>query len=332
MVKLREGRVAFLLQDTDKQDERAASPSLQLTLGPDHATPSSVTLTYASQKISHAMEYVLVRQAGADRATLGGALRLENRSGAALRQAKLSVSDTSIALSAFGFGTMGSSKGTSLSLTAPITLDGDAAATFPVFDGREVSLSRKLVAEGPGLPTFADVGEVGGQEPQAVLDAETVDGKTVSDQGMVRGQSHLYMRDGAYFGTATARPLPGGVGLRVQLGRDQGLDVRRRLLQKRTLKRCVAETSWEVRLHNTTDAPIAFQDVEPVTGVYELLDSSVPTLAREADHFAFGGQLAPGAEQRLTFRVRVTGCEQGGPHQYWGGKPSMSIGKWSSGS
>ena len=53
-------------------------------------------------------------------------------------------------------------------------------------------------------------------------------------------------------------------------------------------------------------------------------------LAKETDHFAFGSTLAPNAEEKLTFRVRVTGCEVTAP-RYWGsyGKPS---GSWKMGS
>jgi hypothetical protein len=110
-------------------------------------------------------------------------------------------------------------------LASPVSLDADVEAGFPVFGAREVSLSRKLVVEGPGLPKDDSPGEYPSQGIQAVLDAETSDGKPVSDQGMVRGASELYENAGSFFGSATARPLPGGLGLRVQLGEDRGLDL-----------------------------------------------------------------------------------------------------------
>jgi hypothetical protein len=203
-------------------------------------------------------------------------------------------------------------------LLAPVNLAVDAEARFPVFANRDVTLSRKLVVEGPGLPKDYSPGEVSSSGIQAVLDAETADAKPVSDQRMVRGESDLYQKGGAFFGAATARPLPGGLGLRVQLGADQGMEVRRKLLSRRVIKRCVTESSWELRLHNTTEAAIIFQDVEPVSGEYEILESSSPAIAKESDHFAFGGTLAPNAEQKLTFRVRITGCEAEAP-RYWSG-------------
>lgn len=302
--------------------QQMLTPTLRLSVQNDSNTPNQLRVFYTTHALGHHMEYVLIKQPSADRALLSGALTLANKTGVAITQAKVTLSDTAASLSGFGSSTA-RTNATSLNLANLANLDPDTEARFPVFYTREVALSRKIVVAGPGLPREYALGEVGNESTVAVLDAETVDGKQVSDQGMVRGDAELYEKSGGYFGTAGARPLPGGLGLRVQLGADNGLDVRRRLVARRVLKRCVTETSWEIRLHNTTEAPVSYQDVEPVSGTYEVLESSVAVLAKEGDHFAFGGTLQPNAEQRLTFRVRVTGCEAA-PVRYWGqyGKPS----------
>jgi hypothetical protein len=299
-------------------------PVLKLTVRNPSPQKGKLTTFYTTRSLGHSMEYVLVKQAATDRALLSGALSLRNKTGAALQNARIEVSDAPLALSSFGQSSTAKTRSTTLLLASPVSLDADVEARFPVFGAREVSLSRKLVVEGPGLPKDYSPGEYPSQGIQAVLDAETSDGKPVSDQGMVRGASELYENAGSFFGSATARPLPGGLGLRVQLGEDRGLDVRRKLLARKVLKRCVTETSWEIRLHNTTESAILYQDVEPVSGTYEILDASSAAIAKESDHFAFGGTVEPNAEVKLTFRVRITGCEMSAP-RYWGswpGKPS----------
>jgi hypothetical protein len=76
---------------------------------------------------------------------------LRNKTGAALQSARIEVSDAPLALSAFGQSNTAKTRSTKLLLASPVSLDADVEARFPIFQAREVSLSRKLVVEGPGL-------------------------------------------------------------------------------------------------------------------------------------------------------------------------------------
>jgi hypothetical protein len=108
------------------------------------------------------------------------------------------------------------------------------------------------------------------------------------------------------------------VGLRIDLGNEKQVEILRRLTAVRSLKRCVSETSWEVSVTNPTEEPMPFEDVEPVSGDYTILDSSLPATAKEKDYFGFGFSVAGKAAVRLKFRVRVMSCVETMSHPgYW---------------
>jgi hypothetical protein len=74
---------------------------------------------------------------------------------------------------------------------------------------------------------------------------------------------------------------------------------------------------------------IPFEDVEPVTGDYAVLDSSLPATAKEKDYFGFAFPVGAKAIVRLRFRVRTSCVESVGRRGYWyggksAGKPSAS--------
>jgi hypothetical protein len=60
-----------------------------------------------------------------------------------------------------------------------------------------------------------------------------------------------------------------------------------------------------------------------VTGKYRLIDSSVPAIATEQDHFAFAITVPPSGQSTLKFKVKTMGCVVTQRH-YW--QPSWNKG------
>jgi hypothetical protein len=120
--------------------------------------------------------------------------------------------------------------------------------------------------------------------------------------------------------------------LRIDLGDAKQSEIVRRLTGLRNLKRCVTESSWEVNVTNPTEDTMPFEDVEPVSGDYTILDSSLPATAKEKDYFGFGFSVAGKSTVRLKFRVRVTSCVESMSRPGYWYYPKHSKSKHSKGS
>lgn len=327
---------------------RVAVPALPPTLRADSAvellvrtsaeTPR-VELTYTTRLVRAALEYQLVRPQGAANAELVGLVGVSNETGATLEKAQVSL--TSDASETAKFASPGSTTPPALSGTASVpttslrlpnvlTLAQGERTLVRLFGPREVALTRKVIFEGRGLPFDGTPEEYGNASVHAVLDARVTNGEVLSPAGMVPGRAHLFERTGNApphaYGTAVARPLPGAMGLRIDLGDENKLPSKRRLTQRRTLGRCVVETAWEVTLTNPTEEALPVEDVEPVDGKYEILESSMAPIAKEVDHFAFGAIIPANGEIKIKFRVRTSSCVAQRA-QYW--RPSWGKSSWS---
>jgi len=198
-------------------------------------------------------------------------------------------------------------------LPSPITLAAGQRALVRVFGPTEVVLARRVVVEGPGLPSYGTaLEEYGNGSIRAVLDAIPRSGEPLFSHGLLAGPAHLFERTAGEpprgYGIAQTRPLPGTKGVRVDLGDERRIPARRKLTARKDLGRCVVETTWEVTVSNPTESPLSVEDVETVTGKYQVLDSTVPVLAAEPDHFVFGLTVPAAGEAKVKFRVRTTVC------------------------
>jgi hypothetical protein len=320
-----------------------AEPTLDLVVSSDRES-QDVELTYSCHSIKAGMQYQLLHAPGAASAQVTGLLGVSNESGVPLSQALVTFTsetdeptefaetetagDKSAAADAPGPAKKQPPSTTFVRWTSPVSLAVGERALLRLFGPTETRLTRKVVVEGPGLPIAAGDGAYNASI-KAVLDAESLDEAPLSESGLVGGQAQLFERFGSEppraYGTAAARPLPGARGIRVDLGAESQYPANRRLVSRRNLGRCAAETAWEVTVSNATEAPVLVEDVEPVTGKYRLIDSSVPPIATEEDHFVFAMTVPPTGQSTLKFRVRTMGCVMARRH-YW--QPSWNKG-WS---
>ena len=317
-------QVAFV----DAPAEPVLEAAVQGTAG-----DTDVELTYATSLLHSTVTYNLVRIAGTARGMLGGAATLTNASGADLPSAIVTLSTDIPSLKDFtqgGAAKVAPPAGGDTALirfAAPISLAAWGSVSVPLFGPSEVTLTRRVVIEGLGLPVYTgtEPGETTNTSVRAVVDATAAQPGKLSPLGMLPGSTDLFETEPAgsdpprkYDGTYS-RPLPGGVGLRIDLGDERGFDTRRRLLGTRSLGRCVSESTWEVSVTNPTEELIPFEDVEPVSGDYVVVESSLPATAKERDYFGFEFPVAGKATVKLRFRARVTSCVETRTRGYWYG-------------
>ncbi len=310
-------------------DNVRAEPTVELLLASDREV-QDVELTYGSKQLKGAMVYQVVRAPGAATALLVGLVGLLNENETPIPDAMVSLTSEPTVPTQFGTpGKDSDSITTFVRMPAAVALGGGEKAMVRLFGPAEAALTRKVVLEGPGFPVDGGPEEYGNTSVRAVLDAALTLGAVLSPSGMIPGTAHLFERAGTEppraYGTAGARPLPGARGLRMDLGSEDKYPTKRRMLGKKNLGRCTFETSWDVSVSNPTEEPLPIEDVEPVSGKYEVLDSSIPASAKEHDHFAFAFTVPPTGEAHVKFRVRTSSCVTV-RRRYWG----PSFGKSSS--
>ena len=307
------------------------------------AGDADVELTYSTALIHSMVSYGLVRFAGSAKGTLGGSATLTNASGTDLPNAMLTLSADAPSLRDFSQGAAAAKSPPSaggdttlIRFATPISMPAGRSVSTRLFGPSEVVLTRRVVIEGLGLPVYSgtEAGEMANPSVRAVVDATAAQPGKLSPLGMLPGSTELFEADAQSsdpprkYGDTNSRPLPGGVGLRVDLGDERQFETRRRFLGARNLGRCVSESAWEVSVTNPTEEPIPFEDVEPVSGDYVVLDSSLPVTAKEKDYFGFEFPVAGKATVKLRFRARVTSCVETRSRGYWygggSGKPGWS--------
>jgi hypothetical protein len=291
-------------------DSARAEPTVELLLSSDRDV-QDVELTYGSKQLKGAMVYQVVRAPGAAAAQLVGLVGLLNENETPVPEAMVSLTSESTAPTQFGTpGKEADSLTTFVRMPTAVALGGGEKAMVRLFGPTEATLARKVVLEGPGFPVDGGPEEYGNTSVRAVLDAAVA--SVLSPSGMIPGTAHLFERIGTEppraYGTAGARPLPGARGLRVDLGSEDKYPTKRRMLSKKNLGRCTFETSWDVTVSNPTEEALPIEDVEPVSGKYEVLDSSTPAIAKERDHFAFAVTVPATGEVHIKFRVRTSSC------------------------
>jgi hypothetical protein len=317
-------------------------PTLELLVDSDR-DEQEVEIAYRSRRVDAGMVYQLSRPPGSPTASLVGLIGVSNETASTLVDTGISISSEPHEPPEFGLGDEAARAAsgaeakpagpptTRIRLQAPITLAAGQRTLVRVFGPTEVTLARKVVVEGPGLPTWASaLEEYGNGSIRAVLDAIAKSGEPLSNQGLVAGPAHLFERAATEpprgYGVAATRPLPGAKGVRVDLGEESKIPARRKLTARKDLGRCVVDTTWEVTVGNPTENPLPVEDVETVSGKYQVIDSSVPVLASEPDHFVFGLTVPAGGEAKVKFRVRTTTCP-GARRTYWA--PARAKSAWS---
>ncbi len=76
----------------------------------------------------------------------------------------------------------------------------------------------------------------------------------------------------------------------------------------KALGTCSSESSWKIEVKNHKDTAETVHDVEPVSGDWEILESSHPAVKRDAKTFEFVVTVPARGATTITYRVRIRWC------------------------
>ncbi len=113
---------------------------------------------------------------------------------------------------------------------------------------------------------------------------------------------------GAFLGEDRIGHTPEGETLELVPGRAFDLTAVRVQTHYEALGRCASESAWEIRLRNAREEAAQVRLVEPVSGEWEILESSHAHERVDAGTFRFDVEVPGEGTETVRYRIRVSWC------------------------
>jgi len=187
-----------------------------------------------------------------------------------------------------------------------------------LLEARGIAVEKKLMLRAPSgnRPPFVRAPRPSQTSPlehaQIVV---VIENREASGLGMPlpRGVVRAYREDarGAaqFVGEDSIGHTPRDERLEIELGLAFDVVAERRRLQQRQLERCVQQSEWRIALRNHQDAAVVVEVVEPASGDWQVLASTLPAERRNATSFAFVVPVPAHGATELGYQLRTRTCD-----------------------
>lgn len=301
----------------------------------DSAAPEqNVEVTYLAGKMGWQADYVLVLDKNETSADLTGWVTLHNHSGASYENAKLKLvagdvqklraKEQTEDYDAWAsrakddrdekqFQEEGFFEYHLYTLDRPTTVLDKEDKQVVLLEGHGIRVDKRLIFFGE--PTYYRSnygGQVSSNQKIGVyLDIQNAE-KNHLGIPLPKGVVRVYEADASgakqFIGEDAIDHTPRDERVRVKMG--EAFDVVGDRVEKnwKTLGTCRSESDWEITLKNHKDTPVTVEDVEPVDGDWDVIQSSQEYVKQDAQTFTFTVQIPARKEVKVTYRVRVSWC------------------------
>ena len=297
------------------------------------AANQNVEVTYLAGKMGWQADYVLVLDKNEASADLTGWVTLHNHSGASYENAKLKLvagdvqklrareGDRYDALSERAkddrdeekqFQEEGFFEYHLYTLDRPTTVLDKEDKQVVLLEGHGIHVQKQLIFFGEQNYYRGSYGQISSNQKVGVfLDIQNEE-KNHLGIPLPKGVVRVYEADASgaqqFIGEDAIDHTPRDEKVRVKMG--EAFDVVGDRVEKnwKTLGECRSETDWEITLKNHKDVPVTVEDVEPVGGDWNVIQSSHPYVKQDAHTFTFTVQIPARKEVKVTYRVRVSWC------------------------
>ena len=318
------GRVIF----PGVPDDLIARPTLVWLLDGGAGRTQTVEATYLTGGITWRADYVVTLSEKDDRADLAGWVTIDNRSGAAYRNAtlKLVAGDVNrvqdqaprlaktmraeaMAAPAPQFREEAFFEYHLYTLQRPSTIKENQTKQISLLAAEGVPVKKEFVLRGENFYYYNPAGEAMGKQKVGVF-AE-FENRKEHNLGMPlpRGIVRLYKRDAGgslqFVGEDSIDHTPEKEKVRVKLGDAFDVVGERKQTEWRKVAADTYEAAFEIKLRNHKKEDVVVKVVEPVPGDWQMLTSSHPH--RKGDAFAaeFSVPVPKDGETTLAYRVRM---------------------------
>jgi hypothetical protein len=323
------GRISF----PELPKNLIAKPSL-VWLVEAGAEKPKVEVEYLANQLGWKADYVLAVDDKDQSGDLTGWVTLDNRSGSAYANAKLQlvagdvhrvtqeqfVDDlrkmrraTMAEAAAPQFREEGLFEYHLYTLERPTTLLENETKQIALLEASGVPLQKRLVYRGePQWFRYAFGGEPITQNKVAVsLEFEN---KAAAKLGMPlpKGIVRVYKRDSSggrqFLGEDQIDHTPRDEKVRIRVGDAFDVVGERKQMDYKVISSCRSESAWQIDLRNHKDSAVEVDVIEPASGDWEMISSSLKAVKEDANTFSFHVPVPAGGSTRVEYRVRVRWC------------------------
>jgi hypothetical protein len=328
IVETADGRIQFSLPGEPVFDalpaDAALRPHLTWTVAAAKGGKRDLELSYATGGLSWNATYNAVLAPDAGRLDLVGWVNVENRSGAAFREARVRLlagqvsraaprppglpilgrnvqAQVAVEGMAPGVAERGLDEYHLYALERPVTLEDGQSTQVEFRRAAGVPVTRFYVFDGARSPAVRATVEFVNAKP-AGLGGPLPAGILRMFRAAADGSREL-------IGETAVSHLPADEKVRAEIGAAFDLVGERRPVEAASMRdREKAEETWEIKLRNRKQEPAEIRVVERLErgGTWRILESSDPFDRKDARTIEFRVRVPPGAEKVVTYRVRYT--------------------------
>lgn len=308
-------------------------PTLVWLLG-SQAPEQRLEVSYLTSEMRWEADYVLVLGKDDDVADLSGWVTLENKSGASYEDAelKLVAGDVQrivppVAPQEEGYGYEYAESAAPpapafaeealfeyhlYTLSRKTNLLDNEQKQVSLLEASKLPVKKRLIVQGQNYWYTSRQGQVlTNQKVSAYIDFDNSE-KNKLGQPLPKGTIRVYKasQGGAleFVGEDSIDHTPRDETVSIKLGESFDVVADQKQVDHRVLGSCSSETAWEIALRNHKDRAEIVEVEQPVSGSYEIVQSSHASTKKDAQTFSFGVTVPARGELKITYRVRNTYC------------------------
>lgn len=306
----------------------AARPSLVWTLD-NAAAEQTVEASYLTNGLSWHADYVLTIPKDESSMDLAGWVTMQNNSGATYTNAKLKLvagevnrapqggavyemaapamammrkaADAMPEQEAFGEYHL-------YTLPRRTTIKQNQTKQLALMDASGAKFKKKLTFNGNQGWFYSQVGEQKDMHAEVSIEFENKKDNALG-LPLPGGVMRMYQEDSEgslqFLGEDRVQHTPKDETVRLQAGKAFDVVADRKQTDFKRVADSVNETEFEIRVRNRKETATQVEIVEPLGGDWEVLKKSHEFTKRDAFNIVFTVDLAPGAEETVSYRVRT---------------------------
>lgn len=317
------GRILF----PEMPKDLISKPTLIWLLNNQVTTPQKIEALYLTNGLNWKSDYVLVLNEQDTRAGLSGWVTIDNKSGAAYRNAKLKlvagdihrVQDEVVrakkAMVAARAMPAPQFKEDSLfeyhiyTLERKTTLKENQTKQISLLNVQQIPVSKEFIYRGTQYYYRNKQGEIISNQKIGVFIQLTNSKENHLGMPLPKGTVRAYKRDRdgslQLVGEDSIDHTPKDEKIKLKLGEAFDLKAERKQMHWEKIASDTYESAYEISLRNHKEEDVVIRVVEPLPGDWKVLDYSHPFKKLDASTIAFDVPVPKDKESKLTYRVRI---------------------------
>lgn len=316
------GRILF----PEIPQDLISKPTLVWLLDNKATTPQKIEALYLSNGLNWKSDYVLVLNEQDSRAGLSGWVTIDNKSGAAYRDAKLKLVAGDIhrvqedlirpkkamaAAPAPGpqFKEDSFFEYHLYTLERKTTLKENQTKQISLLNVQEIPVTKEFIYRGLTYYYRNKQGEIISNQKIGVFVQMINSRENHLGMPLPKGTVRAYKRDAdgglQLVGEDTIDHTPRDEKIRLKLGEAFDLKAERKQVYWEKIASDTYESAYEITLRNHKKEDVVIRVIEPLPGDWKVLENSQPFIKLDASTLAFDVPVPKDKESKLTYRVRI---------------------------